>query len=92
MNWLDEALIVLAYSTRAQLAIMMGVVVSCAILIYGHFAVEQLELTGLMAPLTEVIRPYFEHRYDALALGSLLSFFGVAAKAYMKDRKRLLGM
>lgn len=92
MSWLDEALLVLAYSTRTQLAIVMGVVVSCAILIYGHFAVEQFELTGLMAPLTEVIRPYFEHRYDTLALGSLFSFFGLAAKAYRKDRKRLLGM
>lgn len=92
MNWLDEVLLVLAYSARTQIAIVMGVIVSCTILIYGHFAVEQFELTGLLAPLTEIIRPYFDHRYDALALGSFFSFMGVAIKTYQKDRKRLLGL
>jgi len=92
MNWLEEILIVLAYSTRTQAAIIIGVIVSCAILVYGHFALDDFQLTGLMAPLTEVIKPYYQHRFDALALTSMFSFMGVAFKAFLKDRRRLLGL
>ena len=91
MNWLEEILLVLAFSTRTQFAILLGVMSFIFILTYGYFAVDVFELIGLMAPLTEVLKPYFAHRYEAAAFGSLFGFMGVAVKLYKKDRKRLLG-
>lgn len=91
MNWLEDALFVLAYSTRTQLALLMGVISSIGILIYGYSVVDSFELTGLLAPLTGVLKPYFSHRYEAAALSSLLSFMGLALKLFIKDYKRMMG-
>lgn len=91
LNWLEEVLLVLAYSTRTQVAILMGVVSSIGMLIYGYNTVESFELTGMLAPLTGVLKPYFSHRYEAAALSSLLSFLGLALKLYRKDYKRIMG-
>ena len=42
-----------------------------------------------MAPIANAIRPIIEMRYEQAAWGALISFFGLAIKAYLKDRKRL---
>lgn len=91
MNFLEEILIVLSCSTRTQVAIILGMTSFIFFFTCGYFAVESFELTGVMAPLTAVLKPYLAHRYEAAAFGSLFGFLGVATKLYRKDRKRLLG-
>lgn len=91
MNLLEENFLVLSYSTRTQVAIILGMFSFILFLTYGYFAVESFELIGVMAPLTAVLKPNLAHRYEAAAFGSLFSFLGVATKLYRKDRKRLLG-
>jgi len=90
MNWLEEVLLVLAFSTRTQVAILLGVLSFIGILIYGCFAVDSFELTGPLAPLTAVIKPYLAHRYEAAAFGALFGFIGVAVKWFRKDQKKLM--
>lgn len=92
MYWFEEILIVLAYSTRTQIAILLGVISFIAILIYGHFAVDSFQLTGVLAPLTDVIKPYYAHRFEATAFGALFSFLSLAFKLFMRDRKRILNI
>jgi hypothetical protein len=90
MKWTDEFLIVLAYSTKTQLSIFFGVVFFIGTLLLGHHLVSGLVFQGILAPLTDTIRPIIEHRYEKAAWGSLVAFLFLAFKCYKKDRKRFL--
>ncbi|WP_428420761.1 hypothetical protein [Methylibium sp.] len=91
-DWLIEFLVVLAYSPRTQFAIVLGLVSFAGFMLAGEYFVGQIELQGLLAPLTDVVREQIGHRYDKEAWASLASCLLLAVKLYRKDRKRLLSL
>jgi len=90
--WLEETWIVLSHSTRTQVAIACAFVFFFGFLLAGQIFVEQIELHGFLAPLTDVVRERLLHRYDKAAWIALGSFLLVAIKLYRRDRRRLLGL
>jgi hypothetical protein len=56
-----EILAVLAYSTRTQAAVVLGVVSFVVIHIVGVYALDNFQLTGPMSSLTDVIKEKFAH-------------------------------
>lgn len=92
MVWFDEFLIFMAYSKRTQFAIWMGMISFVVILALGEHLVSNLNLQGLLAPLTAVMREALLDRYDKAAWSSLGGFLLLAIKFYRKDRKILLSM
>jgi hypothetical protein len=91
-DWLAEILVVLAYSSRAQFAIVLGMVSFAGLMVAGDYFVGRIELHGALAPLTDVVREKLFHRYDKAAWASLAACLLLAVKLYRKDRKRLLGL
>lgn len=87
-----EILVVLAYSTRTQLAILMGFIFFVGILWAGDYFASRLVLHGFLAPLTDALRQKLVHRYDVAAWGAFAGFFLLAFRYYRKDRRRLLGL
>jgi hypothetical protein len=87
---LQEFLIVLAYSKRTQLALVLGVVFALVLWVAGEYLVGRISFVGPLAPLTAVVREKLMHRYDKAALLCFLGFLALAAKSYLRDRKRLL--
>lgn len=85
----DEFLVVLAYSTKTQLAVICGLVFFVGTMAAGAHITTHLEIYGALAPLADVIREKIAHRYDKVAWAALFSFIFLAAKCYKKDRKRL---
>lgn len=92
MNFIEEVLIVLAYSTKTQLAIFFGIIFFFVTLALGHHFASTLVFHGMMAPLADTFRPIIEHRYEKAAWVILGSFLLLAYKCFKKDRKRLLGL
>ncbi len=91
-DWLTEILVVLAYSPRSQFAIVLGLVSFAGFMLAGEYFVGQIELHGVLAPLTHVVREKIGQRYDKEAWASLASCLLLAVKLYRKDRKRLLSL
>lgn len=87
---LQEFLIVLAYSKRTQLALVFGIVFGLILWLAGEYFVSLISFVGPLAPLKDVIREKLMHRYDKAALMCFLGFLGLAAKLYLRDRKRFL--
>lgn len=87
---LDEFLVVLAYSTQTQLAVIFGLAFFVGTMAVGDYFTSHLEIHGILAPLTDVVREKIAHRYDKAALAGLAGFLLLAVKCYKKDRKRLL--
>lgn len=90
MVWLTDNLLVLLHSTRTQLALAGGVLSALLVLVYGQFQVDAFELTGPLSPLTAILKPYFMHRYEALALLAFLTFLKLAFRLFLEDRRRFL--
>jgi hypothetical protein len=90
-DWLAEILVVLAYSSRTQFAIVLGMVSFVGLMVAGDYFVGRIELHGALASLTDVVREKLLHRYDKAAWASLAACLLLAVKLYRKDRKRLLG-
>lgn len=88
--WLEEFLVILAYSKRTQLAILLGVTSFVSILAAGEYFVGRVNFHGALAPLTDVVREALLGRYDKAAWASLGAFMLLAIKNYRKDRKKLL--
>lgn len=90
MSWLTDNFLVFVHSTRTQLALTGGVLGAFLILQYGQYQVDSLELKGLLAPVTVTLKPYFMHRYEALAFIVFLTFLKLAIRLFLKDRRRYL--
>lgn len=86
---LEEFLVVLAYSTKTQLAVIFGLAFFVGTMVAGDYFTSHLEIRGILAPVTDVVREKIAHRYDKVAWASLASFLFLAVKCYKKDRKRL---
>jgi uncharacterized membrane protein len=91
-DWLEETLIVLAHSSRTQMAIVLGIVFFVGFILAGQYFVGDLELHGVLAPLKDVVREGIWQRFDKAAWATLAGFLLLAVKLYRKDRKRLLGL
>ena len=89
---LGEFLVVLAHSTKTQIAAIFGLAFFVGMMLAGDYFTSQLEMHGIFAPLTDVIREKIAHRYDKVAWASLLSFSLLAFKCYRRDRKRIMGL
>ncbi|MGS0751750.1 hypothetical protein ACVBIV_12590 [Shewanella sp. 0m-9] len=88
-NFLIEFFYVLALSKKTQWALILGVVLHFAITLLGEHMVANLELQGSIKVLDEVISNKFLRKYDKIALFTLVSFWVLAVKFYIKDKKRL---
>ena len=86
---LEEFLVVLAYSTKTQLAVIFGLAFFVGTMVAGDYFTSHLEIRGILAPVTDVVREKIAHRYDKVAWASLASFLFLAVICYKKDRKRL---
>lgn len=62
-DYLTEILIVIAYSGRTQVAIILGMIGLIVINLVDDYSLAHFRLTGPMAGLTDVIREKFAHRY-----------------------------
>ena len=87
---LEEFLLVLAHSRRTQWALLLGVIGFTVTLLAGAYFSSQLVFSGLLAPMSEPLQHIFLLRCEIAAWG-LVSCLVLAAKSYVKDRKRLLG-
>lgn len=90
MNFIEELLITFAYSRRAQFAIAFGMVSFVGILLIGHHMASTLHFEGMLSPLSDALRPIIEYRYEQVAWGALVSFWVLAGKILIKDRKKYL--
>lgn len=87
-NALSNFIAVLAQSTRMQLAISLGMIFYIVISLFGQYWVSNIEFHGVMKVFEETFINKFARRYDKIALFSLISFWVLAFKFYLKDRKR----
>lgn len=90
-EWLFEIIYVLALSRRTQWALVFGLVGFVSIMLLGHNMMDSFELSGAMAPFTEVFKEKFAQRYDKAAYACLFSFWALAFKFYRKDKKECTG-
>lgn len=88
MSFMEEWLITFAYSKRAQFAILFGFVSFIGILLLGNHMANKLHFEGMFATLAEAIRPIIVYRYEQAAWGTLVSFWILAGKILIKDRKK----
>ena len=92
MNWFEEFVIVLAYSTKTQVAVCLGLISFIVILLLGQHFVNEVQFAGPLAPLGDSVRVLLAQRYEKAAWGGLIGFLALAFKCYRKDHKRLLDM
>lgn len=90
-DWLEAWWITFLYSTKTQICLVVGISLFIAIPIVGDWMMTSFELHGPLAPLTNVIRERFSHRYEHIGWVALFSFLLLAVKALRRDKKRLLG-
>lgn len=90
MNFIEELLITFAYSKRAQFAFFFGMVSFIGILLLGHHMADKLHFEGIFAPFADAIRPTIIYRYEQAAWGALVSFWVLAGRILIKDRKKYL--
>ena len=91
-DWLEEIWIVVSHSTKTQLALALAIIFFAGFMLAGQMLVDRIELHGVMAPLTDVIRERLLHRYHKAAWIALVGFLLLAGRLYRKDRRRLLGL
>jgi hypothetical protein len=88
-DYFSEILIVIAYSGRTQAAIILGMIGFIVINLVGNYYLADFQLSGNMAPLTEIIKGKLLHRYDKAAWGILFGFWWLAIKFYRKDKQKI---
>ncbi len=69
-----EFLVVLAHSTKTQLALVFGLAFFLATMVAGRYFSSHFVLHGLFASLSDVIHEQIAQRYDKVAWASSLSF------------------
>lgn len=90
-DWLEEIGMAISHSTKTQLALALAVFSFVGFMLVGQLLVDRIELHGVMAPLTDVLRERLLHRYHKAASIAFVSFLLLAVRLYRKDRRRLLG-
>lgn len=90
LAFLEELLITLMYSKKAQFTLVLGPIFFIGIMLIGHHMVSNLVFQGVMAPMTERLRSVVASRYEHAAWGALTTFWILAGKTLIKDRKKYL--
>ena len=85
-NFLIEFFYVLAMSKKTQWALILGLVLHFSITLLGDHMMANFELQGSMKALEELIANKFLRKYDKIALFTLVSFWVLAIKFYIKDK------
>jgi hypothetical protein len=88
-DWLTEWIVVFAHSSRAQVAVVVGIVGALLIWVAGRLVVADISFDGYLAPMADVFRIYVSDRYNGIALLVLFGAFAAAIRYMKKDRKRL---
>lgn len=88
----EEFLVVLAHSTKTQVAMLFGLTFFVGTMAMGDYFSGHVEIHGIPSLLANVIREKIAHQYDKVAWVTLFSFFLLAVRCYKKDRKRLHGL
>lgn len=84
-----ELLVVLNHSARTRWCLYIGILFASVIQMLGRWLIDDFNLTGPVAPLTQVIRGALWDRYNAGSLAILGASIVTAARLYRLDRKRL---
>ena len=87
-NWITEFLLILAFSRRTLIAIILGVISFFVVNIFGYFILKDFQFSGVLQPLSESVGNLIGNRYDRVAWGSLIGFWVLAIQFYKKDKKR----
>ena len=88
-DWISELLLVLFYSKNTQYAIIIGIFGYLTINLVGDYILRNFHLTGIFAPLSDLVKDKLMGRYDKAALCCLCSFWMLAIKLFRNDKKRL---
>jgi len=87
-HWISEFLLILCFSKRTQYAIVIGLLGYLIINLVGIYMLRDFQLTGYLAPMSDMLKEKLICKYDRAALGCLGSFWMLAIKQYRKDKKR----
>ena len=90
-DWLLEVWMILASSRKTQWAIIIGLVGYMIIGLIGDYMLSDFQFSGILAPMSGVVKDNLQGKYDKAALGFLVSCWWLAIKLYRKDKKRLYG-
>ncbi len=88
-GYFSEILYVISISKKTQWAIILGVVFFIGITLLGSHLTSSLQFNGPLKGLEEAVAGKLLRRYDKVALFALISFWMLAFKCYLRDRKRL---
>lgn len=88
VRWFEEFLVVLSYSKRTQLAIVLGITLFIGIHVLGYFVLSNFELQGPHRGLESVIVEKLAKKYDKAALVVLVLFLLEAVRSYRRARRR----
>lgn len=83
-----EFLEVLAFSKKSIWFLFTGLLGFIFIMLYGNHIVSNFQLTGPLAPMSDVIKETLQGKYDKVALSCLGSFILLAIRQYRKDKRR----
>jgi len=86
--WFSEFLIILCFSKKTQYAIIIGLLGYLTINLVGIYMLRDFQLTGYLAPMSDMVKEKLICKYDNAALCCLGSFCMLAIKQYRKDKKR----
>ncbi len=89
-NWITEIVYVFCMSKRTQIAFFLGIGFFLFFKFCGAYVLTTFELNGALKGLEEVIKERFLRKYDKAAFISLILFWLLAIKLFLKDRRRLL--
>lgn len=88
-NWIDEFLLITTQSKKIVVVAVLGGVFFIGIHLIGHFSLIDFQLHGPLTGIKEVLKEILFERYSATAFFALISFWSLAIKLYLKERKRL---
>ena len=87
----EELIFVYNHSSRTRWAIYLGFIFFIGVTLIGNHVTSNFHLSGPLKFMEDVFREKILHKYEKIAFYTLFSFFGLAIKFFIKDKKRLLG-
>lgn len=84
-----EFLVVFTYSTKTQLALLLGIAVFAGLQVAGMVMPQGIALNSLPEPATTALRDSLAYVFEVLSWIGLAGSVSTAAKCYARDRRRL---
>lgn len=88
---IDELLFTLSQSRKTQVCLILTLVAPVSILLLGIHMTADFQLSGPLAPFTDLFREKLLHRYDKGALIVFALFIVATFKYYRQAQRRLYG-